>query len=649
MVRARARCDGDSRESRGLRRERLLKESTSVHRNCRISRLGSWSRSSRGSDCRLADLAYRVQFEPRIMSAIATISCTPASGGEPEVACSPQEVRRLLLRRARPYAGRLAIGAFFVLADTSLGLALPLLFAALVDAAVGTVGAPALGRAAGAVGAIVVAQAALSGVHTTILRGFADRLALDLRAAFYRHLLRLPLGFHHRARSGELLSAATSDIDKLQAVAATFVGQAVGAPVMLVCALALMVHESPKLTCLMAVAVPVIVVAVLTLGAGISRHAEAAQAATAEANGTLQEGIAAIETVQAFRGEKGQGERFEAALRDSLRLESRRLRAETLFKASINMAALGALVCTLWLGGRLVAQHELTGGRLVALLIYAVFAQGCVGALTQTWSGAQSAIGALRRVFGLMSLPVDECVASTPRSRGRGELSFEGVSFRYSTDAPAVLSDISFCVEAGTVCGIVGASGSGKTTLIRLLYRFYDPTAGRITLDGVDVREVSRGTHRAALALVSQDPVLFTGTIRDNIRFARPDASDAEVEAAARAAHCEEFVSASPEGYDTLVGERGVTLSGGQRQRVALARAILADSEVLILDEPTSALDSESERQVRAAILGQRGVRTTLVISHRAAALRDADDIIRLEGGRIVDCSRTLELAASAE
>jgi ABC-type multidrug transport system fused ATPase/permease subunit len=415
--------------------------------------------------------------------------------------------------------------------------------------------------------------------------------------------------------------------------------------------IAILLWTNPYLTAIMLGVVPPLVVATVYFGRKIRKLARAAQDELARANAGLSEGITGIETVQAFTREAHEVAQYDASISRTFVLFVKRILAGAWFMSTSSFVAFTAIAGIFWLGGTMVAQGDITPGELTEFMLYTMLVAGAVGAMAGIWANLQAAIGATARIFEI--LDTAPTIHDAPDAREldaksvRGEVVFEGVSFAYDDRDAQVIDDVDLQVNPGEVCALVGPSGSGKTTLTRLLLRFYDPNVGRVLLDGRDLREFKLAGLRGIMAVVSQDPILFSGTIADNIRYGRLEATDAEVEEAARSANADGFIREFPDGYGTLVGERGVQLSGGQRQRVSIARAILRDPRILILDEATSALDSQSEGLVQEALEALQRGRTTLVVAHRLSTIRDADRIVVLDGGHVAEVGRHEDLIAA--
>ncbi|MCX8226606.1 MAG: ATP-binding cassette domain-containing protein, partial [Sulfitobacter sp.] len=412
--------------------------------------------------------------------------------------------------------------------------------------------------------------------------------------------------------------------------------------------LILMLFTSAKLTAMVLLLVPAVVVPILVLGRKLRVISRENQDWIAASSGNASESLSAVQTVQAFTHEAASRAQFAQMTEASYDAARRRIKTRALMTVIVIFLVFAGVVGVLWMGARDVRAGDMTPGALVQFVIYAVMVAGGVAALSEIWGELQRAAGATERLVELLQTnddvrdPAASTALPTPVS---GRIAFENVHFSYPARPGAqALEGVNLTINAGETVAFVGPSGAGKTTIIQMILRFYDPQSGRITLDGVDLRDVARDTFRRSVALVPQDPVIFAASARENIRFGRPDATDAEIIAAAEAAAAHQFISALPDGYDAYLGERGVMLSGGQKQRIAIARAILRDAPVLLLDEATSALDAESERAVQAAVDKLSADRTTLIVAHRLATVKKADRIVVLEAGRIVDMGTHDEL-----
>jgi len=486
--------------------------------------------------------------------------------------------------------------------------------------------------------AIVMALATAARFYFVSLLG--EKVVADLRSQLYAHLITLGAGFHDRNRSGELVSRLTADSELLRSVIGSTMSVALRSSVTVVGSLVMLFVTSPHLAAWSLLGIPLAVLPII-LGArrlrGISRDS---QDRIADANSLAAETLGAVRTVQAHAREPYERGRFDHALGDAIRAARRRIAAQSLVTASAILLVFGAIVGVLWLGAHDVIAGRLSAGTLGQFVLYALIGGGSVGALAEVWNELQRASGGMGRISELLQEDVEIRTPGRPAalpSPLRGEIRFRDVVFHYPQrpDQPA-LRHFNLHVRPGETVALVGPSGAGKSTVLQLLLRFHDPAAGQVEVDGVDIRQFDPALLRAELALVPQQPTLFAASARDNIRYGRLDASDAEVEDAARAAEADEFLRALPEGYASELGERGARLSGGQQQRVAIARALLKDAPILLLDEATSALDAQSERSVQHALERLMAGRTTLVIAHRLATILKADRIVVMDHGQIV-------------
>ncbi len=486
--------------------------------------------------------------------------------------------------------------------------------------------------------AVVMALATAARFFFVSLLG--EKVVADLRAQLYGHLITLGAGFHDRNRSGELVSRLTADSELLRSVIGSTMSVALRSSVTVVGSLVMLFVTSPRLAAWALLGIPLAVLPII-IGArrlrGISRDS---QDRIADANSLAAETLGAVRTVQSHAREPYEQGRFGVALNDSIRAAKRRIRAQSLVTASAILLVFGAIVGVLWLGAHDVIAGRLTAGTLGQFVLYALIGGGSVGALAEVWNELQRASGGMGRISELLQEDVEIRAPDKPTALPvplRGEIHFDDVVFHYPQrpDTPA-LEHFSLHVRHGETVALVGPSGAGKSTVLQLLLRFHDPLSGAITVDGIDLRAMDPASLRGQLALVPQQPTLFASSARDNIRYGRLDASDAEVEAAARAAEADDFLRALPEGYASELGERGARLSGGQQQRIAIARALLKDAPILLLDEATSALDAQSERAVQQALERLMAGRTTLVIAHRLATILKADRIVVMDHGRII-------------
>jgi ATP-binding cassette subfamily B protein len=467
-----------------------------------------------------------------------------------------------------------------------------------------------------------------------------ERVVADIRRAIYDRVIGMSPAFTERIMTGEIISRLTTDTTVVLSVVGSSVSVALRNGLMLIGGLVLLFVTSSKLTALVLVGVPVVLVPILGLGRRLRVLSRENQDRIAEASAHASESLLAAQTVQAYTHEAASRAAFGAAIERAFDAARRRIAVRAALTAIVIFLVFASIVAVLWIGARDVRAGSMSPGELVQFVIYAVIVAGSVAALSEIWGELMRAAGATERMVELIHAvdSVADPVAPVPLpARVRGAIAFEDVTFRYpSRPETAALDRLTLRVAPGETVALVGPSGAGKTTIFQLLLRFFDPDTGRIRLDGIDVRDLARSDLRRQFALVPQEPAIFATSARENIRFGRPEASDAEVEAAARAAAADAFIERLPQGYDTWVGERGVMLSGGQKQRLAIARAILRDAPVLLLDEATSALDAESERAVQTAVDTLAKERTTLIVAHRLATVKRADRIVVFQEGRIV-------------
>jgi len=539
----------------------------------------------------------------------------------------------------RPYRGLMTYALFALMGTAVVSLALPLAVRRVVDgfdagdvvllnsyfaAAMGIAGLLALG----------------TGLRYYLVTRLGERVVADIRKALFDRMIGMSPSFFEKIMTGEVLSRITTDTTLILSVIGSSVSIALRNVLLLVGGLAMLALTSAKLTGFVLLLVPAVIVPIVLLGRRLRALSRENQDWIAASSGSASEALLAAQTVQAFTHETASREDFAKVTETSYKVALKRILTRAAMTVIVIFLVFSGIVGVLWSGANDVMAGLMTPGELVQFVIYAVIVAGAVGALSEIWGELQRAAGATERLNELLHATDAVQDPASPRALPRpvrGEVAFENVRFRYpARPGHVALDGVSLRVAPGETVALVGPSGAGKSTIIQLLQRFYDPEDGRITLDGIDLREMMRADFRAAIAMVPQDPVIFAASARDNIRFGRLGASDAEVEAAARAAAAHDFLTGLPDGYDTQLGERGVLLSGGQKQRVAIARAILRDAPVLLLDEATSALDAESELAVQKAVEALAAERTTLIVAHRLATVKKADRILVFEAGRIV-------------
>ena len=538
-----------------------------------------------------------------------------------------------------PYRGLLVAAIAALITTAAVSLVLPLAVRRVVDN-FNTKSGELLNLYFGAALAIAALLALGTAVRYALVTRLGERVVADIRKAVFDRVIGMSPVFYERLMTGEVLSRITTDTTLILSVIGSSVSIALRNALIFVGGLALMLLTSAKLTGLVLLIVPAVIVPILTLGRRLRVLSRENQDWIAASSANASEALGAVQTVQAFTHETRTRGAFADVTEKSFDAARRRIWTRALMTAIVIFLVFTGIVGVLWIGAWDVRAGAMTPGALIQFVIYAVMVAGSVAALSEIYGELQRAAGATERLVELLT--VDDTVRdpAAPRALAdpvRGEITFESVGFAYpARPETAALDEVSLRVAPGETVALVGPSGAGKTTIIQLIQRFYDPDTGTIALDGVPLRDMARDAFRRHIALVPQDPVIFAASVRENIRFGRPGASDADIEAAAEAAAAHDFISGLPQGYDTYVGERGVMLSGGQKQRIAIARAILRDAPVLLLDEATSALDAESERAVQRAVDALARGRTTIIVAHRLATVKKADRIIVMDQGRIV-------------
>ncbi len=538
------------------------------------------------------------------------------------------------------YKGRLLAAALALFLAAGATLAVPMAVRRMIDHGFSGPDDSFIDQYFAVLIVVVAVLAVASAARYYFVTWIGERVVSDLRAAVFAHLTRLSPAFFDKAQSGEVLSRLTADTTQIKSAVGSSMSVALRNFVLGVGATTMMIVTSPKLSALVLVAIPLIVLPLVWGGRTVRRKSRLAQDTLADATAYAGEAIGSVRMVQAFGNERHATDYYSGKIEHAFEAARASTAARSILTAIAMFLIFSSIVAVLWIGAQNVLAGTMTAGTLSQFLLYAVFAAGALGELSQVWTEMQQAAGAAERLSELLEEETEIAAppAPVPLPAATGGVAFEAVRFAYpSRPDVTVLDDLSFAVEPGQRVSIVGPSGGGKSTVFHLLMRFYDPASGAVTIDGTDVRLADPEEVRARIAVVPQEPVIFATSILENIRFGRPDADDDAVIAAAKSAHVDAFAERLPEGYATLIGERGVTLSGGQRQRVAIARAILKDAPILLLDEATSALDAESETYVQEALEGLMRDRTTLVIAHRLATVLDADRILVIDHGQIVE------------
>lgn len=498
---------------------------------------------------------------------------------------------------------------------------------------------------------VVAVLAISSALRYYLVTTLGERIVADLRSDVFAHLTQLSSAFFDTARTGEIVSRLTADTTQIKSAVGASISIALRNLLLFFGGAAMMVVTSPRLSLFVLGAIPIIVLPLVGFGRAVRRRGRAAQDTLAEASGYADELIGAVRTLQAFTNEKLAQSRFSAAVERAFAAARDATKARGILTAVVIFLVFASIVVVLWVGAQDVLAGHITPGRLSQFVLYAVFAAGGLSELSQVWGEIAQASGAAERLFEILDVEPQIKVLARPvtlPTPARGEIEFRDVSFEYPGRPNAtVLNHVSFRVAPGEKLALVGPSGAGKSTVFQLIQRFYDPVAGIVSFDGIRVTDVDPAALRSRIALVPQDAVVFGTSVRENIRFGRPAATDAEIEKAAEAANVSDFIRRLPDDYGTQVGERGVTLSGGQRQRIAIARAILREAPLLLLDEATSSLDAESETLVQQALKGLMRNRTSIVIAHRLATVQNCDRILVIDHGRIVEEGTHVSLASS--
>jgi subfamily B ATP-binding cassette protein MsbA len=548
---------------------------------------------------------------------------------------------------ARPYVGRLCVGLVFTAFSSVIWLSVPLGVKSLLDSVFEQENRGLLHLLGWGLLLLFALQATMSFLSGYLISWVGERIVTDLRKEIYGHLHRLGLRFYAETRLGDLTSRLTNDVGAIRGAATEDVADALRTLFSLMGSVGVMVGLNWRLSLIVFCAVPPVAIGSRYFGLKIRKLSRGVQDRLADTTAVAEEALSAIRVVKAFAREPFETKRYQDAVESLFDVARYKAVMSSLFSSSSRFLFMVAMVAIFWYGGSEVLAGRLTAGDLVAFIMYASTIAGSVMGVSHLYTSLNSAVGASERIFELMNTPPEivETEDSKPLPLVKGTVVFEKVSFSYETDQP-ILDKISFTAQAGETLALVGPSGAGKTTLMNLIPRFYDVTDGKISIDGIDIKTVQVQSLREQIGMVSQDVHLFGTSILENIRYGKLDATDTEVKKAAKDANALEFIEAFPEGFDSLVGERGVKLSGGQRQRVAIARALLRDARILLLDEATSALDSASEALVQQALERLMIGRTTFIIAHRLSTVQHAHRILVLEAGELVQVGTHDELVS---
>jgi ATP-binding cassette, subfamily B, bacterial len=538
------------------------------------------------------------------------------------------------------YRGRALAALAALVAAALVTLAAPLAVRRMIDVGFSSSDAAFVNRSFLVLIVLATLLAAASASRYYLVITLGERIVADLRRNLFAHLLQLSPVFFDAARSGDIISRLTADATQIKAAVGASVSIALRNLLLFVGAAAMMIVTSPSLSGLVLAVIPLIVLPIVAFGRQVRKRSRLSQDRLADASAFAAEAVGGVRTVQAYTMEASAASRFGGLVEKAFETARSATLSRALLTGVVIFLVFTSVVAVLWLGAHAVLSQEMSAGALGQFVLYALLAAGALGELSQVWGEVSQAAGATERIAELLATrprinkPAHPAALPVPLS---GAIAFEDVHFSYDAADLPVLGGLSLRVRPGERVAVVGPSGAGKSTLFALLMRYYDPVMGSVSIDGVDIRRIDPTILRRQIGLVAQDATIFALTAEENIRFGDAGADSAAVEAAARAAHADEFLSALPSGYRTVIGERGVTLSGGQRQRLAIARAILKNAPILLLDEATSALDAESETAVQAALETLMRGRTTLVIAHRLATIRSADRIVVMDQGMIVE------------
>ncbi|MBE0612569.1 MAG: ATP-binding cassette domain-containing protein [Burkholderiales bacterium] len=553
-----------------------------------------------------------------------------------------RDIRQLarILGFLAPYRRQVAIAMVALVVAAGCVLVLGQGLRRVIDRGFSSGDAALLDGALVALLAVIVVMAIATYTRFYFVSWIGERVSADIRRAVFGHLLDLSPGFFEVTRTGEVISRLTNDTSLLEVVIGSSASFALRNTLIMLGSLVMLLVTSPKLTALVLLGIPLVIAPILLYGRRVRALSRASQARVADVSVYIDEALHEIRTVQSYGHENEDRARFGERVEQAFSTAAERIRQRALLIALVMLLAFGAVGVILWIGGHDVLDGRISAGQLSAFVFYAVLVAGAFGAVSEVIGDLQRAAGATERLMELLATEPQIRAPVSPQALPqppRGEVRFDKVSFHYPSRPDALaLADFSLEVKPGETVALVGPSGAGKSTVLQLLLRYYDADEGAISLDGVEVRSADPREVRSRLALVPQDPVIFAASVRENVRYGRPDASDAEVEDACAAAYASEFIERLPEAMDCFLGERGVRLSGGQRQRLSIARALLADRAVLLLDEATSSLDAASEHYVQMALARLMQNRTTLIVAHRLATVQNADRIVVMDEGRII-------------
>lgn len=570
----------------------------------------------------------------------------PQSPIDDDTPAGPVNWRRLV-GYLRPYWGYMVVALLATAGSAALSLVFPWVIQNVIDSVLTQQNLELLNQITLGLLAVFLLRSATSLIETYLLNYVGERLVVDMRTQLYQHLQSLSLGFFVQRGVGELASRMSNDVGAIRSVLTNNINTLIQQVLIMIGAVIVMLAINWRLSLFIIGLAPIIIALAAVFGFRLRRINTEISDELAGALNVATEALQNVREVKSFAREPYEIERHNSAIQKAFKASLRLLRIRAVFGPLVAFLGFGGLALVLWFGGREVIEGRLTGGQLISFLVYGISVAGALGSLVGLYTSLQEALGATKRVFQLLDLAPDvtDKADAQPLRRADGRITFKNVHFSYE-ERQEVLHDIDLDIASGEIIALVGPSGAGKSTLFNLIPRFYDPSSGVVRLDDHDLRDLTQASLRAQIGIVPQEILLFSGSIRENIRYGRLDAGEDEIIAAAKAANAHDFIISLPDGYDTVVGERGVRLSGGQRQRVSIARAILKDPRILLLDEATSSLDSESEHLVQEALARLMQSRTTVIIAHRLSTIRIAHRIAVLDEGRIVELGSHEELMA---
>jgi subfamily B ATP-binding cassette protein MsbA len=550
-----------------------------------------------------------------------------------------------LLKLLVPYKTPLIYGSLFLILASATNLMVPLFVKQLVDVVMVKKNLEMLNKMTWMIGGLFVLQMVFSTIHNYLYDITEKRVTTDFRKIIFNHLHKLSLSFFVKRRTGEIMSRMTNDVTTVEGVITDLPATVLQQSIRLVGGIVIIIYMNWRLTFMILILAPVLVLFAKTFGRRLKSLSKEIQDKLATSTTILEENVSGIQVVKSFVRQKLEMARFSDAVEDSFQSAKKRVKISAFFGPMIGFISFSTALVLLWYGGREVIAGTISPGDLIAFILYATIIAGPMGSFARLYTRVQEGMGASERIFEI--LDTDGEIQDAPDARTldwvKGKVEIRDLRFHYRPDRE-VLKGVSFSVQPGEMVALVGPSGAGKTTLAQLLHRFYDPVAGEILVDDIPIRDIQLNSYRRQIGLVPQETLLFGGTIEENIRYAKPEATFDEIAEAARSANADEFIRQCPEAYQTIVGEKGIRLSAGQRQRIAIARAILKNPHILILDEATSSLDNESEKLIQEALEHLMRGKTSFVIAHRLSTIHNADKIVVMDQGQVVEMGNHAQL-----